>query len=59
MKKRYLRRSIQTVLEIITFTLVAFLCMLSDFTIEFIPTLLVILAVLVANAYVLVKYSRP
>lgn len=59
MKKRYLRRSIQTALETVTFTLVAFLCMLSDFTVEFIPTLLVILAVLVANAYVLVKYSRP
>lgn len=58
MKKRYLRTSIQRTIEVVTFAIVGFLCMLEDFTIEFIPTLLVVLAVAMANTYVLVKYGK-
>ena len=57
-KRRYLRRSIQTTIEAITFLLVAFLCMLEDFTLSFVPVLMVILAVLVFNTLVLAKYGR-
>lgn len=59
MKKRYLRTSIQRTIEVVTFSLVAFLCMIDDFTVEFLPTMLVLLTVLALNTYVLVRYSRP
>ncbi len=59
MKKRYLRRPIQTVLEAITFLLVMFVAMIDDFTMEFLPTMLTILVVLALNTYVLARYSRP
>ena len=59
MKKRYLRRPIQTVLETVTFLLVMFVAMIDDFTMEFLPTMLTITVVLALNTYVLARYSRP
>lgn len=59
MKKRYLRRSIQTALETVTFLLVMFVAMIDDFTMEFLPTMLTIVVVLALNTYVLARYSRP
>lgn len=58
MKRRYLRKSIQTTLEIVTFILVAFVCMIDDFELRFIPTLLAILVVIVTNTFVLNKYAK-
>ena len=59
MKKRYLRRPIQTVLETVMFLLVMFVAMIDDFTMEFLPTMLTITVVLALNTYVLARYSRP
>lgn len=57
-KRRYLRRSIQTTLEAITFLIVGFLCMLEDFSLSFVPVLFALCGVLILNALVLNKYGR-
>lgn len=58
MKKRYLRKSIQTTLEVVTFLLVAFLCMVEDFSLSFIPVLLLVCAVTLCNICILNKYAK-
>lgn len=58
MKKRYLRKSIQTTLEVVSFLLVGFLCMLDNFTLSFVPVLLCICAVLLLNLCILNKYAK-
>jgi len=57
-KRRYLRRSIQTTIEAISFLIVGFLCMLEDFSLSFVPVLLVLCGVLGLNTLVLNKYGR-
>ena len=58
MKKRYLRKSIQTTLEVVSFLLVSFLCMLDNFTLSFVPVLLCICTVLLLNLCILNKYAK-
>lgn len=58
MKTRHLRKGIQTTLEAITMLLIMFFGMLEDFDLSFAPILLVLLAILVLNTYVLVKYGK-
>jgi hypothetical protein len=57
-KRRYLRRSIQTTIEAISFLIVGFLCMLEDFSLSFVPVLFTLCGVLGVNAYVLNKYGK-
>ena len=58
MKKRYLRKSIQTTLEAVSFLLVSFLCMLDNFTLSFVPVVLSICAILLLNLCILNKYAK-
>jgi len=58
MKKRYLRKSVQTVIETVSFLLLGFLCMLDNFTLSFVPVLLCICAVLLLNLCILNKYAK-
>ena len=58
MKRRYLRPCIEKTLIAITTLLFMFFAMLNDFELEAIPTLLVLLAILVFNIYILSRYGR-
>lgn len=58
MKQRHLRKSIQTILELITFCGVGFLCMLVDFSLSFAPVLVAIIGVLAFNTWVLVNWGK-
>lgn len=57
-KRRYLRPCIEKTLTIITILLIMFFGMLDDFELCAIPYLLLALAILVFNVYILNKYGR-
>mgnify|MGYP006908814886 CR=1 FL=1 len=57
-KTRHLRKSIQTILEVITFIIVSFFCMLADFSLSFVPVLLVLIAIVVINTLILSNYGK-
>jgi len=57
-KTRHLRPFIQITLEVITFIIVMFFCMLADFSLSFVPVLLVLMATVIINALILSKYGK-
>lgn len=57
-KRRYLRPCIEKALIIITMILVMFFGMLEDFELSAFPYILLALAILVFNIYILNKYGR-
>jgi len=58
MKKRYLRRSIEIVLTIITALDLVFIGMIDEISIRAIPFCLLLMAILVINFIILKKYGK-
>ena len=56
--KRHLRKSIEITLTIITMAQILFVITINDFNLSAIPTILLTIAMIVLNIYILAKYGR-
>ena len=56
--KRHLRKSIEITLTIITMIQVLFIITINDFNLSAIPTILLTIAMIMLNIYILAKYGR-
>ena len=56
--KRHLRKSIEITLTIITMIQVLFIITINDFNLSAIPTILLVIAMIMLNIYILAKYGR-
>lgn len=56
--KRKLRPSIEKVLMIIELLLIAFVAMINDFEMSFLPVMVALTVIIVGNGYVLIKWGH-
>ena len=56
--KRHLRKEIEIILSVITMILILFVATISDFSLKAIPIILVTMAIIIFNTYILTKYGK-
>ena len=55
---RKLRKEIEIILSVITMILIIFVATINDFSLKAIPIILVAIAIIIFNTYILMKYGK-